>query len=155
MATTEGRSVNVAFTGPSIEHDKLIAFSATRNAEDRKRASSAGESRATIKEFLDETGMNGKALSWCRQILKIADKDDGQAKAMDVIMSLKKCLPMIESHVSGQGSMAFDLDEPEHFESEVPTEIADRMFVEGDPEIAEESAAFEKHLDEVVGGNAA
>lgn len=99
----DGKQVNVAMNGPSIEHDDLIDFCDARNREDRNRASSAGESRQKIGEFLDETGMNGKALGWSRQILKINDKgDDGQAKAMDVILSLEKALPMIKAHVGGQ-----------------------------------------------------
>lgn len=149
----------MAFNGPTIEHDELIGFSAARNEEDRKRASSAGESRAKIKEFLEDTGMNGKALSWCRQILKTADKDDGQAKAMDIIMSMKRALPMIEAHVAGQGNFAFDLDAPddlpEHHDPDFEEEIKETLSEEDpdydDPEIAEEDEAFEAHLAEVTG----
>jgi hypothetical protein len=43
-------------------------------------------------------------------ILKTADKDDGQAKAMDVIMSLEKGLPMIKSHIGGQGTADMELE---------------------------------------------
>lgn len=148
MAKTEGKTVSVAFKGPEIEHDELIGFSAARNDEDRKRASSAGESRAKIKEFLDDTGMNGKALSWLRQILKTADKDDGQAKAMDVIMSLKKGLPMVEAHVAGQGNYSFDLDGPE-----APAEPAedDPAYDGDDPETAAESDDFMAQVDENMG----
>lgn len=110
----EGKQVNVAMNGPSIEHDELIDFCEARNREDRNRASSAGESRQKIGEFLDETGMNGKALGWSRQILKIADKGgDGQAKAMDVILSMEKALPMIKSHVGGQSPELPGLEEPD------------------------------------------
>lgn len=104
MSDGDGAAVRRAMEGPDIEHDRLIAFCAARNAEDRDRASDAGESRQVIGEFIEETGMNGKALSWARQILKVADKRDGQAKAMDIILSLKKALPMIEAHVAGQGT---------------------------------------------------
>lgn len=137
MAKSEGQTVRVAMNGPDIEHDKLIDFSIDRNAEDRKRASSSGESRAKIKAFEDETGMNGKALSWCRQILKAADKDEGQAKAMDIILSLEKALPMVKSHVAGQGTVEMDFDsepaEPEGDEVE-PTGQEDDGFVADDPE---------------------
>lgn len=163
MTQSEGKTINVAFNGPSIQHDELIGFSAARNDEDRKRASSAGESRAKIKEFLEETGMNGKALSWCRQILKAADKEDGQSKAMDVIMSMKKALPMVEAHVAGQGNLSFDLDGdedlPEHHDAAFEQEINATMGEEDpdydNPEIAEEAAAFQKHLAEVTGDEAA
>ena len=111
---TEGKTVAAAYHGPSIEHDELIDFIGARNREDKQRSSSAGESRQKIGEFLEETSMNGKALGYCRQILKVNDKDDGQHKAMDIIMSLKAALPMIEAHVAGQGTTAMDFDaEPE------------------------------------------
>lgn len=165
MAKSEGKSVNVTFNGPSIEHDELIGFSAARNDEDRKRASSAGESRAKIKEFLDDTGMNGKALSWLRQILKTADKDDGQAKAMDVIMSLKKGLPMVEAHVAGQGTGSLDLDGeepamPEHHDPDFDEEIKETMAEDDpdydgdDPETKAESDEFMAEVDENMGSAA-
>lgn len=116
---TVGKAVNAAYNGPTLDHDELIGFIDDRNREDRQRSSSAGETRQKIGEYLEETGMNGKALGFCRQILKINDKDDGQHKAMDVIMSLNKALPMIEAHVRGQGTteMEFDTD-PIETESE-------------------------------------
>ena len=106
----DSTSVRLAFTGPSIEADQLIDQAVERNEEDRLRASSAGLSRSKIKEFLEATGMNGKALSWLRMILKTASKDDGTAKAMDVIMSLEKALPMVKSHVAGQGTTPMDFE---------------------------------------------
>lgn len=110
---SEGKAVNAAFNGPNLNHDELLDFIDARNREDRQRSSSAGETRQKIGAFLEDTGMNGKALGFCRQILKINDKDDGQHKAMDVIMSLNKALPMIEAHVRGQGTaeMEFEVDE--------------------------------------------
>lgn len=104
----DSTAVRLAFTGPTVEPDELIDQAIDRNEEDRKRASSAGESRSKIKAFLDQTGINGKALSWLRMILKTADKDDGTAKAMDVIMSLETCLPIIKDHVAGQGTTPMD-----------------------------------------------
>lgn len=101
---SDGEEIRQAMDGPDIEHDTLIAFAAARNDEDRRRNTSAGESRAKIREYLDETGLNSKALSWLRQILKTNEKDDGQAKAMNIIRSLKKALPMVEAHVAGQGT---------------------------------------------------
>jgi len=116
---TEGKDVRAAYDGPSIEHDELIDFIHARNREDHQRSSSAGETRQKIGAFLDETSMNGKALAWCRQIVKVNDKEDGQHKAMDIIMSLKAALPMIESHVAGQGTaeMEFkvEISDPDGF----------------------------------------
>jgi len=98
----EGKTVRQAMDGPDVEHDKLIEFVSIRNREDKDRASSAGESRQKIGEFLDETGLNGKALSWLRQILKTRDKSDGTTKAMDIIRSLEFALPMVKAEVAGQ-----------------------------------------------------
>jgi hypothetical protein len=98
MAKSEGKTVREAFDGPDIEHDELIAHMAARNIEDSERASSAGESRQKIGAFLDETGMNSRAYSWIRSILKQKTRE----KQMDIIRSLKASLPMVEAHVAGQ-----------------------------------------------------
>lgn len=160
----EGQQVRVAMNGPSLDADEFIDFSIERNREDRKRAESAGESRQKIGEFLDETGMNGKALSWSRQILKISDKgDDGQSKAMDVILSLEKALPMVKAHVSGQ-QPALNFDDHlaagavEHAE-ELPKPSHDSTWSPddedaADPEITGEADDFEAHLAEVSGETA-
>lgn len=123
-----GKDVRRAMDGPDIDHDALISFAADRNKEDKNRASSAGESRQKIGDFLEKTGMNSQALSWSRSILKKLDKNEGQAKAMDVISSLKKVLPMIEAHVRGQGQGTMDLDEEpvEPFDGDAGT-------ISGDP----------------------
>lgn len=138
--------VRVAMNGPSLDHDELISNAAVWNAADRKRASSAGETRAEIKEFLEETGMNGKALSWLRQILKINDKDDGQSKAMDVIMSLEKGLPMIRAHVAGQGTP--DMLAPPKADVVEPTDDA-AFFAEKPPEFVDDADDYEASLAEV------
>jgi hypothetical protein len=108
---TEGRKVLDAMSGgPELDHDKVICFITDRNTEDRARAESAGESRQKIGQFLEDHAMNGKALSWLRQIVKVNDKSDsGQAKAMDIILSLKAGLAIVEDHVRGQQS-AMDFD---------------------------------------------
>jgi hypothetical protein len=95
--------------GPDLDPDELIAHLNYHAGKDYERASSAGEDRAEIKSWLEETGMNSKARSWCGVILKQLPKDGGQAKAMDIIMSLKVALPMIEAHVSATGTTAMDL----------------------------------------------
>ena len=163
MAQTEGQQVRVAMGGPDLDDDEFISFAVDRNREDRKRAESAGESRQKIGEFLDETGMNGKALAWSRQILKTNDKgDDGQAKAMDIILSLEKALPIVKAHVSGQqGSMNFDEPDAEvvtHTE-ELPKPTYSNDWRpdgddEADPEIADEADDFEAHLADVSGAAA-
>lgn len=127
--TSEGKKVAVAFKGPDLNEDELLDFIEVRNREDKNRASSAGESREKIGEFIDKTGVNGKALSWLRQIMKANDKSDGQAKAMDIVMSLKNGLPIIEAFVRGQGTQEMDFDADDAPEEDpIPDEI------EGDPE---------------------
>lgn len=146
----EGQQVRVAMNGPDVDHDALLDFSAARNDEDRRRASSAGESRAKIKEFLDETGFNGKALGWLRSILKLNDRDDGQAKAMDVIMSMEKGLPMIKAHVAGQGQGAMDFDEEpaaEPVDDSLPKPSYQPTFAPGrDAELDQDSDDFDRQL---------
>jgi len=128
---TEGKEVRTAYDGPSIEHDTLIDFIHARNREDQHRSSSAGETRQKIGEFIEKTSMNGKALAWCRQILKANDKEDGQHKAMDIIMSLKAALPMVEAHVAGQGTVAMDFDEPTDGDGFGPDDFVNDAFGRG------------------------
>ncbi len=152
MAKSEGREVREAFDGPAIEHDELIAFILERNADDTRAASVSGVSRQKIGDFIESTGMNSQALSWCRTILKKLPKDDGRNKAMDIIRSLKKALPMIEAHVAGANTPdMFDEDEEAADEDDIASQVT-AAFGEGeavDPfeaDFAEEQAAFEADL---------
>ena len=63
MAQSEGAEVRFAMNGPDCDHDRLISFAAARNAEDSERASSAGESRQLIGEFLEETGTQTESMT--------------------------------------------------------------------------------------------
>jgi hypothetical protein len=151
---SEGKEVRIAISGPDIEPDALLDFIGERNRDDRRAASISGESRAAIKAFLDETGMNGQALSWCRVIVKKLDKDDGQHKAMDVIRSLKKALPYIEQHVTGNTTAdMFDSDGPEPV---VPITEDDLAFltadIDHDPgESDPDDDGFDEAVDEALG----
>lgn len=109
---SEGKEVRAAHDGPDISHDQLIGKAEEFNREDSQRASSAGETRQKIGQLLDTTALNSKAFSWARQILKVNEKSNGQAKAMDIIMSLETVLPMLRDHVSGQGTRSMDLPNP-------------------------------------------
>jgi hypothetical protein len=95
----------VKATEPSVRFDQLIDFIAARNFDDSGAASIAAEARLATKEFLEETGLNSQALSWGRVILKKLHKDNGEAKALDVLRSLDLILPMIRAHVEGQGTV--------------------------------------------------
>lgn len=150
---TEGEEVRLAFTGPSLGHDELIDFAEARNREDKVRASSAGESRQKIGEFLDETGMNGQALSILRSILK---KPDTQ-KAMDVIRSLEVGLPMVKAHVTGQSTpdMLSEAQEPvaelpKPIEEELERFSPDDGENAGDDELGREADEFDAHLAQVA-----
>ena len=101
---SDGKEVRQAYDGPDLDHDALIAEIEARSSEEYARGSDAGESSAKTKEFLEETGMNSQAFTWCKSILKKLPKKDGQAKAMDIIRSLNTALPMIEAHVAGQST---------------------------------------------------
>jgi hypothetical protein len=152
---SEGEEVRIAFDGPQIEHDTLISNIEARNREDATRASSAGESRAAIKAFLEDTNMNRKAFSWFRATLKMNDKD--QAKAMDMIRSLEIGLPMVKAHVLGQQGDLFGDDDADFDEVEPHTPVPDAVPDElrkptygADDDFAEDQDAFDRQLAEVA-----
>jgi hypothetical protein len=150
----EGAAVRAAFDGPSIEHDALIDQIEARNREDKHRASSAGESRAKIKDFLEDTDLHPKAFSMFRTILKLLDRDNGQHKAQDLIRSLKAGIPLVEAHVGGQPDM-FDQADSDLAPVE-PATLADVAHLTGDdgypdPDLDEgddETGPFDDDLDE-------
>ncbi|TNE62197.1 MAG: hypothetical protein EP341_00350 [Sphingomonadales bacterium] len=100
----EGADVRRAMDGPDLEHDKLIDFIEARIREEHARGSDASESSAKTSDFVEATGVNSQALSWMKSIVKKLPKKDGQQKAMDIISSLEAGLPLIKSHVAGQGT---------------------------------------------------
>lgn len=154
---SEGETVRIAFTGPTVEHDQIIGEMEARNREDGERASSAGESRAAIKAFLDQSNMNPKAFSWLRMILKQNDKD--QAKAMDIIRSLEVALPMVKAHVSGQqgdlftepmGSEADDNEPLDPVDPEVPDDLRAPSYGP-DAAFVDDQDDFDRQLAAVAG----
>lgn len=155
MENGVGKIVRTSFDGPDVDHDRLIGFIDARNREDRERSSSAGESRQMIGEFIEDTAFNGKALAFLRQIKKVALKDNGQARAADIIRSLKVGLPMIENDILGQGTadMDFGDDEPmeplaegDGFDDWPDAGQPERPF---DPDLAADSDDFEAALAQV------
>lgn len=158
----EGAEVRKAFDGPTVEHDELISFFEARIAEEYSRSSDASESASKTSDFLDKTGLNSQAASWGKTILKKLPKKDGQAKAMDIIRSMKAMLPMLENHVGGQGTAEmFPEDEPSKPKAEAgmnspetqpePTEDPDEELATfADEEVDEETAEFNAEVDEVM-----
>lgn len=138
---TEGQEVRRAFDGPDIDHDQLIGRASRHNMEDADRASSAAETRQDIGAFLESTGLNNKAYSVLRQIMKAGDKS--RDKAMDVIRSLEKGLPMVKSHIGGQTTAEMDFPEPVD-EGDLPNQ----SYTEHEP--SDEERDFNDEVDEVV-----
>jgi hypothetical protein len=154
---SEGQQVREAFDGPKVEHDELIDQIQARTAEEHERASDSSESAAQTNKFLEKTGLNSQAFSWLKSILKKLPKKDGQAKAMDVIRSLNAGLPMIEAHVTGQGTGEMNLDGPEETENTgepksepVQAETTSEPTTAPDPELAQDAADFDQAA---VGGD--
>ena len=153
MAQSEGSDVRRAYDGPDIEHDQLIGFIEARNREDGERASSAGESRQMIGDFLEQTNMNAKALSTCRTIMKQKTTD----KAMDIVRSLETALPMLKAHLGGQQSeLELSPGEPEMVDpdAELPDEprkpsYAPTFTPGGDADLDDDSDDFDRQLAEV------
>lgn len=108
----EGAQVRESYDGPTVEHDELIEQFEARIKEEGERSSDASESAAKANAFLEETGLNSQAYSWGKTILKKLKKKEGQHKAMDVIRSLKTILPMLETHVGGEGTAEMNLEGP-------------------------------------------
>lgn len=137
---------------PDVEHDDLLGIIDKRMKEEYARASDAGESAADTREFLDETGLNSQAFSWLKSIVKKIPKKDGTNKAMDIIRSLKLCLPMVENHVLGQSTAEMDLTPPEDTsEGDVEAPEADTdVELEGDATEFEDAAAQLEDTDTVV-----
>lgn len=139
---TDGAEIRRAFDGPDIEHDQLIGRASRHNMEDSERASTAAETRSDIGTFVEATGVNKKAYSWLRQILKTGDKS--QDKAMDVIRSLEKCLPMVKSHIGGQTTMDMNLTPEEVAKAEAGPEP------QPERQVSDEEAEFNAEVDDVV-----
>lgn len=110
-AQSEGEQVRRALDGPTLDHDELIGHIGARIKEEHERSSDGSESAAKVSAFIEKTGINSQAYSWMKTIIKKLPKKDGQAKAMDVIRSIKAALPMVEAHISGQSTVEMFPDE--------------------------------------------
>lgn len=156
MAKSEGTEVRHAMNGPEIEHDALIGKIDKWNGEDRARASTAAETRGEIGQFTEHTGINPKALAFLRLIKKVAAREGGQAKAMDIIRSIETGLPMVKADISGQqsemdlGASAADGAVTPASEADIPKPSYQPTFTPGgDAELDDETVAFEDNLAEV------
>lgn len=125
------------------------------NTEDSERSSDAGESRQRIGEFLEKTGINNKAFSQCRMVLRMK-KDD---KRQDWLRSMRALMPLMEEQIASIGTRdAFDVPEgAKAAAAESPYDIPDNdedgqpEDEAADPEIAAEAEEFGKAVDEALG----
>lgn len=99
----------------NLDADALIGKIGQWNSEDAERAESAGETRADIKAFIEDTGINKKALSHLRAGLKIRKEAD----QLDWLRSMEAGLEIIGNHIRGQstGDMFEDDDAVVPFEA--------------------------------------
>lgn len=101
-----------------LEHDQLMNFCESMAAKETEAASDAGTRRKEIGDFLEKTGLQSKALAQIRSAMKL--KKEGNR--LDWLRSMEKMLPMVGSHIRGQGTMEMDLgsegdgNTPEGFE---------------------------------------
>jgi len=143
--------------GVSVTYDDLINEISDRNREDSERASSAGESRQKIKEFLDKTGVHPKVFSFARSILK----QKKHTVQMDMMRSVKEVMPLVEACVDGNHGQPdmFDTADEEPVDYSEPGSIVDDEDAE-DPDQDEENFGedeeqqeFDAHLGEVADEN--
>lgn len=82
----------------NLNHDELIERVERFNGQDARRASDAGETRAAIGLFLEQSGLHPKAFSFARMVLK----QKKETQRLDIIASMELILPMLANHVRGQ-----------------------------------------------------
>lgn len=126
----------------AVHQNKIINTFDRIGSREKERASDAGEDREEIGSLLELTGLNKKALSFCRMLHKQeADKRD------DIIRSLKPLLDLMEKHWQGQSTpdMFTDAVEPD----EAPAFDRSPEYEGDDEELADETDGFLNHLAEV------
>ncbi|MDR9393961.1 MAG: hypothetical protein RI571_06490 [Roseovarius sp.] len=94
---TEGRAVREAFDGPEISYDTFIQHHTSQARFEDSSASTMGEARQERGEFLEDTGLNGKAVSAMRAGLKLKD----EAKQRAWLRSMEALLPIVKDHIIG------------------------------------------------------
>ena len=135
--------------GVSVTYDDLINEISERNREDSERASSAGESRQKIKEFLDATGVHPKVFSFARSILR----QKKHTVQIDMMRSVEEVMPLVKACIDGNHGQAdmfddpADYSEPDEFEGDDPDQDPGG-FGEDDPETEEFNAALDNVTDE-------
>lgn len=137
--------------GVSVTYDDLINEISERNREDSERASSAGESRQKIKEFLDATGVHPKVFSFARSILR----QKKHTVQIDMMRSVEEVMPLVKACIDGNHGQADMFDDPADY-SEPGNQVDDADDPdfedldsgEDDPETEEFNAALDNVTDE-------
>lgn len=134
-----------------IDQEAVLQAMQDFNTEDSERASDAGESRQRIGEFLESTGINNKAFSHCRMVLRMK-KDD---KRQDWLRSMRALMPLMESQIAAIGTKdAFDVpQEAVDLARQAEAQAAQEpQAVEeaGNPDIAQEAAEFDAAMAEAM-----
>jgi hypothetical protein len=89
----------------TIDPEELLGAVADFNHGDEERASDAGADRQRIGEFLENTGINGKAFSHIRSALKIKKEE----QRLDWPRSMEAMLPIIANRIRGNSTMEMSL----------------------------------------------
>jgi hypothetical protein len=130
----------------TLDADKLHSNLQKWKNQDAKRASDAGETRQSIGQFVEDTGVNKKALSHIRQIDKMPEE-----KRADYLRSSDALMAEMRPHWDGQSTA--DMFDPEHDDAVEPPEeaepeandLAEDNVTAFDPEA--ETAEFEAEVD--------
>lgn len=143
----------------AVHQNKIINTFDKIGGREKSRASEAGEDREEIGAMLELTGLNKKAVSFCRMLHKQEPE-----KREDIIRSLKPLLDLMEAHWDGQSTpdMFTEPAEPADDLPESPDADFDAQMAEAlddhdpaydgdDPETAEESEKFLADVDANMG----
>lgn len=131
--------------------EKIVSKIADWREQEKGRASEAGEMRADIGVFLEQTGINKRALSFVRSLDKMNEE-----KRDDVLRTLHPLLEIMDRAWNGNKTPdMFDQEPVDPATDEAPRKASyEQDFSVDDepvdPEIAAEDEAFEAHLAEVA-----
>lgn len=90
-----------------IDAGEVIAKMKAFNERDSERASDAGEDRQKIGAYLNDTGLNAKAFSHLRMVLRMKKPT---AKA-DWLRTMQTLFPIVQAEIERQDEMQFGAPE--------------------------------------------
>jgi hypothetical protein len=91
-----------------VDADRLVSSLQVWKSSERDRASDAGEMRQEIGQYLEDTGLNNKALSIARGLDKLSED-----KRADTLRSLDHVLTILRPHWDGQSTVDMFDDAPD------------------------------------------